>query len=123
MRNISFWLDRPFIGYGIISGNNVMYEYDSNLFFNLRNYHNTSTFTSYLVFFGVIGFSLFTFPLFKFFWITTNRKILILLSIILLMNSQLILFNPIIFVLIFYSTTKSFQTRNIEFSKILQLVT
>jgi len=102
--NIDVWLNRPYFGHGITKGFGISsYELRKNATFKTN--HNTSTTTSMLVVFGFIFTSVIHFCIFLFVNQLKESKVVKLLcfaTIMFSINSQLLIYNEFLYVLVFY---------------------
>lgn len=91
------------LGCGIVRGTQMLTHHNS-----LEDYHNTSTFVACAVYFGWIYIILYTFALF----LLCRRRMnswLYFIPLCILMNSEQYIFNPIVYLLVFYGLQRKEQ--------------
>lgn len=110
--NIQVWLESPIWGNGITDG---VSEKFAMYFGNDFEVHNTTTIGAYLAVFGLFFVVVLLIGFLKFYVNLTNNRYLgicIFVIFMLPLNSQMIIYNLIIFVIFFYGISKSYSSIN-----------
>lgn len=112
LSNIVIWTERPIFGHGIESGleQRVVMEIRKNLLVNpTLTIHNTSTIGALLSAFGLIFTLLYIYLMYR---LIRNSyqpgliKILIFLAIMVTINTQLLIYNELLYVILVYGLTR-----------------
>lgn len=104
LRNLQVWWRSPIFGSGIITGNEFLKDSEV-IRYSVNGYHNTSSITAMLVFFGIGFTSIALVYLFRFSRYLKNG-ILFFFAIMIVLNSQLFIYDTILYTLILFGTTE-----------------
>lgn len=119
--NIMVWIKRPIFGYGIVNGlekeARVMIQDNLNAV-SISSFDNTSTIGALLVSFGLIFTILYVYLIYNLVKQSSQNRvveILIMLAIMITINTQLLIYNELLYVILYYGLTN--KNENISFTR------